>query len=252
MRRQCARRSGLACHTLAGLNIGEGVFKANRAKANRWYRRARKYDRRTCRKGGLDACVRLAEMYRFGLGGKKDIAACLRLREKVCQSGVANQCDRLADDWRMGRFGKRDPARIKRYTALSRAHREKGCLAGKIADCAMLSRGWRTGAYGTQDPVKARRYLHRSETLEEKHCKAGNGRACYLLSQTLRTKRKRNGPRAAQILKTLCAQRVPEACHDAGNMHAWGEGIPRNREKAKHYYGLSCKMAFDTDCKYAR
>lgn len=110
---------------------------------------------------------------------------------------------------------------------------EHDCIAGKAEACSTVGSFLFEGKSVTKDDVRATHFFERG-------CTLGDPAGCGALGFMLANGRRRNVVRAVELYRFACNHDDGPACQNLGEHYEYGDGVPKDREKAAALYAKAC------------
>lgn len=272
-RRGCSGRSGAWCWVLGTLleRFGPATAVSMREASNSWAM--------ACNLGFPAGCVATAEWIQRSAPGRKQVA--IDNARRACDAGEAAGCRIVADlqesvlpaferdalleractggdgmacmrsIWRVVRS---DAQRGGVLFARTNAWFAAGCDVGIAFDCGMQGHLYGGGEGRKQDFAVYTRLLGRA-------CQLGNADACMSAAFSLQrfvAEGERDHDKAAEYearAVTLnidsCSRGILFACFHAARSHAYGQGVPKDIERARELFGRACSGGLENACREA-
>ena len=191
---------------------------------------------RACDGGHASACNNLEKLYAAGMRAEEDPPGRLALWEAGCDREVPAACangGNLANDPLMG-----DAASLERAQGLW----TRGCDLEDSYSCGQLG----ASLFDTD--------FDRGRGMVRDACEAGHGEACRRLAQVLadKTHPQFAMDRAASLYSKGCELNDTEACYGLADAHWKGQGVDKDRERARELYEHVCTRGIEAACKRAR
>jgi uncharacterized protein len=190
-----------------------------------------------CDAGHGGSCAALAVMHRDGAGVAKDWGKAASLAERACAADVSLGCRMLATAKLAGEGVKKDkPAAL---VLLAQA-----CDAGDTAGCVELGQARLADKKLAGDAVYAFR----------RACYGGEIEGCAWLG-TLYADGKggqsKNPKIAVKFFEKGCKEGSPRACTGLADLVKAGQGIAKDKARAKALYAEACNRGYAPACKKA-
>jgi len=148
----------------------------------------------------LDACYALGNLYKNGLGVRKNYRLSSKLFDHVCKSNNNQACGDLGEMYLYG-YG------VKQNTLKAMGLLNKGCERDNMKSCTALGTLYVTGEKISEDYAKAHHYF-------EKACFKGDALACYNMGNIYENGigRAQNMLEAKEFYRTSCNAGLQESC----------------------------------------
>jgi TPR repeat protein len=148
----------------------------------------------------LDACYALGNLYKNGLGVRRNYRLSSKLFDHVCQSNKDKACGDLGEMYLYG-YG------VKQNTLKAMNLLEKGCQRDNMKSCTALGTLYVTGEKISEDYAKAHNYFARA-------CAKGDALACYNMGNIYENGigRAQNMQDAKEFYRTACSAGLEESC----------------------------------------
>jgi hypothetical protein len=189
-----------------------------------------------CEKGRPDACLDLARLRAYGLGGPIDAEASAAAARAACDGGLDLGCGVVAEN-NFSAFGQRRDTGLAHLLARrSEAAAKKACAAGDGLACALLGEltdgGLLTGGAPAVHALRdqARRLL-------EPRCERDDAVACLWLGDV----EPQASARATAALRRSCELGASSACSAVGWAYFSGRGVAQDGAQAVAYWKKGCE-----------
>jgi hypothetical protein len=156
---------------------------------------------------------------------------------KACEGGDAKKCEDLGGLFLLGRGGMvKDEAKARTLFA-------KACELGNIASCEFAGKMMRDGRGGPADDAGATRLLVRA-------CDGASYGACTSLA--LAAMKSGDKATALRLMTKACDGGDKLGCMGLGAMYLNGNGVKRDRARAKVLLQKACSLGATAACDKAR
>ena len=165
---------------------------------------------------------------------KKAIA----LFQQACKEQQAFGCYDLA-------VTLKDKEQKRNYFTKAKKLFEKGCQANRVMECNALGI-----MYGRMVGVALD--INRSIAYFKKACDGGAGYGCVnagAMLEQLYDYAQKGYNLSTQYYKKACEMKVGEGCYYLGINYDKGRGVIQNKQKAKKFFDLACKLNYKPGCK---
>ncbi len=181
----------------------------------------------------VDACLKLAVWHDRGEYLTQDDGLATEFFEKACAAGKPSACV-MAGHRRQ--IGKPAPSDAAKAFALY----DSGCNAGDMDGCTRAGLLLRGGQGLPEDKTRA-------VVLLEKACRTGTRAACGSLGFLLLSS---DPARAATLLQGSCEIGEMGSCAALGSLHLYGQGVPRDRDRAVSLLRKACEGGYKDACDH--
>ncbi|WP_120953190.1 SEL1-like repeat protein [Helicobacter sp. L8] len=233
-----------------GFKSGDFMVAKNLPKALEYYHKAGKM-------GNSKAYRDLGSLYEYGDCAPKDIKKAIQYYKQSALMGNVEACIILGDMYESGREVSKDAQKAIEYykKAGESGHKHEigevfGARDGylSIADMYVIGEGV------PQDDQKALEYYQKAYHSKADAYKAlGSAYRGYGAGMTKDLPASvRNTPKALKYLKKAAELGSLDAYVDLGDMYKWGEGVPKDDDKAVDYYWKACDLGDSGACDEAR
>ncbi|WP_104740438.1 SEL1-like repeat protein [Helicobacter bizzozeronii] len=201
------------------------------------------YDHKAGKMGNSEAYLHLGYLYKFGDCAPKDIKKALQYFKQSALMGNVEACIILGGMYESGRDVSKDTQKaIEYYQKAGEGGNKDGYLV--IADMYVIGDGV------PQDDQKALEYYQKSyHNNVDAYEALGRAYSSYAVGMPPSVK---NIPKALKYLKKAAELGSMDAYVVLGDMYKRGEGVPKDEQKAMHYYDKACDLGDAGSCDEAR
>ena len=187
-----------------------------------------------CDGGNLNACVRLGDRYRDGMGVPFDLSEARRLLGRGCNAGDFEACGDLA----AVQFYRGSLEEIPKAIELLR----KSCDRDYPFGCLRLARLVEAGASIDRSAARGNALFHRGRALLEDRCKKNEPNACWSLGGLLRAGKggAADPARGITLIRKACEDGEPRACTTLGMAYVDGKDVAKDAAKGLGLLGKAC------------
>jgi TPR repeat protein len=234
----CARDDASACFALGErLLVKESALEAADPGAAGGFFLA------ACEHGHAEACLELARLRAYGLGGPIDAEASAAATREACNRGLEPACGVVAENSFFAFGQRRDSGLAHLLARRSEAASKKACAGGDGLLCALLADLSDAGLVAG-GPAAVRAFREEARHLLEPRCERDDAIACLWLGGT----EPPGSTRSTAALRRSCELGVARACSAVGWALFSGHGVAQDGAQAMAHWKTGCEASDPRAC----